>query len=237
VSKLTLFACETPWTDPNGKLVTWSMRGMLGELCGRLDVRLLYRTFSTGDELVNLLDLEVPVYDRTIVYVGSHGRGGRLVTRSGLGINLATIAKARHPRIEGVWLSGCDVGGAAALPDILKGGGPSWAGGYTNNVSWDAAPLLDLAILQCVLANARPKDKKTAVRLMSKALQSFAPLWNIGYDGVDVPLREGFRVVARNLTNGPTAEDVTDSIRDKLGWAESRNVSRCASGPVVSHLR
>jgi hypothetical protein len=196
------------------------MRGALEELCGRLDVRLLYRTFTSGPELVHLLEREVPTRARTIVYVGSHGSGSRLVAGRGHDINLATVAKALHPGIEGIWLSGCDIGGARALPDLLQGGGPSWAGGYASSVSWDAATLIDLAILQEVLATSRPTTKKTAVRLMFKALSPFAPHWEIGYDGVEVLLRDGFRVVARNLTKGPTAEDVTDSIRDKLGWTE-----------------
>jgi hypothetical protein len=78
MSSKILYACECPWSTRDGRLVEWSMHPFMQGLATLHDFRLLYRTFTSGNELKSLLDTEFPRGTSTskVVYVGSHGYGG-----------------------------------------------------------------------------------------------------------------------------------------------------------------
>lgn len=117
--------------------------------------RLVYRTFTSGAELCRLLEYEAidERNGRYLVYISSHGWGGRLTTgRTADGqTNLANIGSHLRQGVEGVWLGACDLGGSSALQSFLTGGGAIWAGGYRCSVDWDASLLVDLSVLQALL--------------------------------------------------------------------------------------
>lgn len=239
----TLVVCESPWrswSDPS-KLENWSMRPFIEGLCDFYGVRLVYRTFTTRHELSTLLEGEA--FDRaggrTLLYISTHGSKGRLHPssetkkneKSPKGINLTTVSKAvtGGPAIkrglEGVWLSACSAANGN-LKSFLRNSGVVFAGGYYCNVDWMAAAKLDLAVMEAWMDSRRPKTRLHAVGILSKALGCFSPDWVVGHfellDETRLPanLRESIRLVARNLTQGKTALDVTRTLEEKLGWLD-----------------
>src|SRR2546422_2508043 len=98
--------CESPWTE-RGMIQPWSMRPFVEGLTELSGARLVYRTFTTGEELRELLSYQAidrPT-QRTIVYIACHGYGGRLVPGRDEGsANLAPIALSVRRGVEGVWV-------------------------------------------------------------------------------------------------------------------------------------
>jgi hypothetical protein len=145
-----LVVCESPWTE-RGLIQPWSMRPFVEGLAEFSGARLVYRTFTSGEELKALLSYEAidrPT-KRTIVYIACHGSGGRLVLGRGEGsAYLAPIALSVRRGVEGVWLGACDVGASRALTMFLSKSGAVWAGGYGCSVDWHPSMLIDLAVLQ-----------------------------------------------------------------------------------------
>lgn len=223
MSRKTLYACESPWATDRGTLVDWSMQPFLHGLAMLHDFRLLYRTFTSGYELRGLLSSEFPHGDSTskIVYVASHGSGARLSAGFGTSdINLKSVAGTAHRHMEGVWVSACDVGGADALREFLIGGGAVWAGGYTCEIPWESAMLIDLAVMNTVMSLGYADSKLTAVGLIAKALRAFDPNWKIGKrNGKEVLLRDAIHLEARDEVQGSRVEDVTGQLLTKLKWA------------------
>lgn len=220
----TLLACEIPWTDGDGALVEWSMRPFLEGLALRDHFRLLYRTFTTSVELKSLLNSHFPRGDvtSTFAYIGSHGHGRRLSPESGSSINLKPIADSAHRDLEAIWVSACGVGDSDALTSFLLQGGAIWAGGYTGVVSWDAAMLIDVAIVNEVMSSGWVTTKTGAVKLMARALSTFNPDWIVGKnEGYTFRLRKVIGLVARDGRQGSRASDVTADLLQELGWSVS----------------
>ena len=216
-----LFVCETPWDDDDGVLVEWSMRPFAEGVARRKGWRFLYRTFTTGRELASLLRSEVPQRPgtRVIVYVSSHGSGGRINT-AGSDVNVATVARGASRQIEGIWLGACDIGRSRALTGFLEGGGAVWAGGYTGEVSWDATALIDQAVLGETMRSGPVRDQAGAVRALAKSLRGFSGDWNVGHGG-PLRLRDAIRLVARSRVQGSRPRDMTTELLDKLGWTDT----------------
>lgn len=224
MSRKTLYACEAPWAD-DGTLAEWSMQPFLRGLAMLHDFRLLHRTFTSGDELRGLVSTEFPHGDSTskIVYIGSHGYGSRLSAGFGTpDINLKSVAGLAHRHIEGVWVSACEVGGTDALREFLVRGGAIWAGGYTCEVPWQSAMLIDVAVMNVVMSSGPADSKATVVGLIAKALRPFDPNWKIGKrDGEEVVLRDAIHLEARDEVQGSRAEDVTGRLLSKLKWVDA----------------
>jgi hypothetical protein len=221
----TLLACEIPWTDGDGTLVEWSMRPFLEGLALQDHFRLLYRTFTTSAELKSLLNSHLPRGDvtNTFAYIGSHGHGRRLSTAdSGPSINLKPIADSAHRDLEAIWVSACGAGDSQALISFLVQGGAIWAGGYKGVVSWDAAMLIDIAIVNEVMSSGWVTTKIGAVKLLARALSTFNPDWIVSeHEGYTVSLRDAIGLVARDGRQGSRAADVTPDLLHELGWAIS----------------
>lgn len=227
----TLLACEIPWADGDGTLVEWSMRPFLEGLALQDRFRLLYRTFTTSAELKSLLSSHLPRDDvtNTFAYIGSHGYGRRLSPESGPSINLKPIADSAHRELEAIWVSACGVGDSQALFSFLLQGGAIWAGGYTGVVSWDAAMLIDIAIVNEVMSSGWVTTKTGAVKLLARALSSFNPDWIVGKnEGYTFSLREVISLVARDGRQGSRASDVTADLFQELGWTLSNRTQQSA---------
>jgi hypothetical protein len=222
--RTTLVVCESPWTRKNGQLEPWSMRPFVEGIAELYHARLVYRTFTSGDELANLLSYEAidrPT-DRVVVYIASHGRGSRLApSRDPTQMcNLSPLARRLRRGVESVWVGACDVGGSQALEDFLSAGGAVWAGGYICGAYWDASLLLDLAVLQQVLRSGPIKTRARVVQILRWALRGFDPEWVVGDDtnGQAVCLRRAVRVVARDRVQGVRPRDVSTELQSALRW-------------------
>jgi len=218
----TLYACEATWSEGDGVLAEWSMQPFFQGLALLHGFRFLHRTFISGTELRSLLKEEFPAGSATskIVYIGAHGCGGRLSSgTSGRGINLKTVADVACRDIEGVWVSACEVGGSDNLRHFLTDGGAIWAGGYTCAIPWEAAMLIDFAVMNTVMSTRSVSSKDQAIELFAQALCSFDPDWQVGrIEGKPVRLRHAIRLEARTQVQGSRVEDVTGQLLRKLGW-------------------
>jgi hypothetical protein len=203
------------------------MRPFIEGLCELYDARLVYRTFTSGGELRRLLSDEAIDHSqgRVIVYVASHGWGGRLDPgREGPLANLAPIAHDMHSGVECVWLGACDLGGSKALSRFLDRSGAVLAGGYLCAVDWDASLLLDLSVLQELLKSRSITSRRRAVTVLKSALQGFTPSWVVGVNvrDDDVALRKALRVMARNRVRGAGSrpKDITHELITALKWRD-----------------
>lgn len=217
MTRRNLIVLENPWKDHNGDIATYSMRPFVEGLCELYEHRLIYRTFTSGHELARLIECEAmdSKPGRYLLYLSSHGYGGRLVAGD-KGINVAPIASKLCKDVIGVWVGACDVGNGA-LDAFLVGGRATWAGGYCCEVNWAASMLIDLAVLQEAMATDRAIESRTAtVSMLAKALARFNPDFEIGDEPIS--LRDALRVVARDRVQGSRPRDVSDDLRTKLGW-------------------
>jgi hypothetical protein len=219
-----LVVLESPWDDESGNIASYSMRPFVEGLCELHDFRLIYRTFTTPTELTALLggDAFDSHVGRWLVYIASHGYGGRLAAGRGAqrGINLGSAAKALRRSVEGVWVGACEAG-SGALRGFLDRGGSYWAGGYTCSVDWSHSMLIDLAILQSTMSATRSlQTRQRQVVAFRDALHRFDPAHVIGEGSneVEMTLRASLRVVARD--HGKRAKDISDSILRALKWTE-----------------
>lgn len=223
----TLVVCESPWST-RGHLERWSVRPFVEGLSESYDARLIYRTFTTGLELQELLSREAidGTGSRVIDYIACHGAGGRLSLgrNDDKQPNLASIARYLRRGVECVWLGACDLGRSKSLPAFLTAGGAVWTGGYVCSVDWDASLLLDVAVLQKVLSAGRISTKEGVLRTLRRAFTGFHPAWRVGEDRRKnaVILAESIRVIARNRLPGARSIDITDDLRKRLAWGVPR---------------
>jgi hypothetical protein len=211
----TLFACETPWFDSHGTFVAYSMEPFLCGLARLHGFRLLYRTFTTIDELRNLLGYEFPSENKmgNVLYVASHGNGGR-ISAGREGMNLSKIGDSVHRSTEGVWISACNVAGADPLLAFVTGARAKWVGGYTKTVGWTEAMLVDLAIIDAVMSSRRVSASGIIVQF-ARALRPFNPMWSLDRDN-DEPLWASIRLAVRSKG------DVTNDLRKKMNWPSQK---------------
>jgi hypothetical protein len=222
--KTTLVVCESPWST-KGRLERWSLRPFVEGLCELYDARLVYRTFTAGDELNRLLNDEAidGTKGRVLVYLACHGRGGRLQLgrRFFSRPNLATVAESLHPGVEGVWLGACDLGGSTALERFCEGqGGAIWAGGYSCSVDWEPSLVLDIAVLQELMIAGRCERRASVITRFHRAFRTFNPEWEVGVDARDRPvnLRHAIRIVARDRTPGARPKELSGELQRRLRW-------------------
>jgi len=121
------------------------MRPFVEGLCALYNWRLIYRTFTTSAELASLVQGEA--FDnakRAVLYIASHGYGGRLQAgvKGTHEINLAAIADRLPKDVEGGWIGACDVGTSKSTQRFLSRGGTLWASGYSCSVDWDSCMLI-----------------------------------------------------------------------------------------------
>lgn len=222
-----LVVCESPWIDERRNLERWSMRPFVEGLAELHDARLVYRTFTTAEELKDLIGYQAidKPRQRTIVYIACHGRGGRLLAgREERPVNLASIAECLSPGVEGAWIGACDVGRASALSGFLKWqGGAVWAGGYACAVDWEPSLQIDLAVLQALLRRSAVRSRDQIITAVATALRPFNPNWTIGVDSRNekTPLKTAIRVVARDRIQGSRPLDVTTRVTDRLRWTKN----------------
>lgn len=222
-SKGTLTVLESPWESDDGEVGEHSMRPFVEGLCALYGWRLIYRTFTTPAELASLVQGEAfDSANRAVLYVSSHGNGGRLQAgvKETREINLASIADALVNDVEGIWIGACDVGTSDSMARFLKRGGTLWAGGYTCSVDWDACMLIDIAVLNEVMAaRSAPRGVNGIVKIFDAALHRFDREWEIGDTsrGDVVELSEAVRLWGRE---GPRSrpDDLTALLLDELEW-------------------
>lgn len=211
-----LTVIESPWEGKDdGELAEHSMRPFVEGLCALRGWKLTYRTFTSARELGRLLEgeaLDVRA-DRQLVYIACHGGGGRLQagTHEPETINLASIADKLASGVEGVWLGACDLATSRSLDRFLTDRGALWAGGYSCSVDWSSCMHIDIAVLD-TLMRGRPLDRRRAI------VNALCEAWVVGDDDddADVELGAALRVVARD--KGGRAADVTQELKDALGW-------------------
>lgn len=223
--KTTLYVCEAPSDDGDGRLDRRSMRPFVEGLSEVYGARLYYRTFTTQKELQSLLTGELPDarYSRVIVYISAHGSKGRLYAGfQSNPINLSPVAKALSRGAEGVWLSACYTGGGDALSKFKT----TWVGGYRSIVGWDTAMLIDTAVLGAALEarSGQNQNQKKLLNIFRGALRKFSPDWPVhdrkysADDGRGGPtlLRSAIRLFTRSKRGG--LENSTDELLRRLGW-------------------
>ncbi len=229
--RTTLVVCESPWSTDKGLIESHSVRPFVEGLCELHRARLVYRTFTTGEELKWLVNHEAVDgrRGRAVVYIACHGDGGRL-TVGRLGdrrINLGRLALYLRRGVEGVWLGACDVGRSNALEDFLGDGAAVWAGGYVCSVRWNASLLLDLAVLEQVMLSGPIRGPGKLIRVLTRALAAFSPNWTITTGARDrVSLRSALRVIARDKLRGHGPKEVSDQLRTSLGWEAAKPARR-----------
>ncbi len=224
MARKTLTVLESPWEDDDGDIGEHSMRPFVEGLCELNDWMLIYRTFTSRPELTRLVNGEA--FDRrasrALLYFACHATRGRLQAgiRTPLEINLAGIGRDLVKDVEGVWLGACNIGASSSLGQFLSGGGAIWAGGYSCSVDWDAAMLIDIAVLQTVMSRGAITTTEGALRAFVDAFQRFDPGWIIGGDAddLDANLGESLELMARNKGGG--AESLTALARRRLQWDE-----------------
>lgn len=221
----TLTVLESPWDDEDGEVADHSMRPFVEGLCSLYDWRLIYRTFTTAPELANLVNREAfDNSNRSVLYISSHGCGGRIQAgvRETREINLASVADNLVKEVEGVWLGACDLGDSRSLQRFLSRGGTLWAGGYTCSVEWAECMLIDIAVLNDVMAAPRPvRGKGGILRHFAHAFERFDERWVIGEDQDEKPveLGEALRLWGRDVERS-RPEDLTEELLDELEWGD-----------------
>lgn len=203
------------------------MKPFVEGLCQLHSARLIYRTFTTVQELRSLFNL-TPYREkgRFIIYVAGHGDGGRLVVDpGGDGINLSTVARSLNRpgswgRVESVWLGTCDVANAKSMREFLVDSGARLVGGYRCAVDWETSLLIDLSVLQSLLSSGEMVDRKRAIAVLGRGLRPFSSGWPIGddHDGQRQPLVDAIRVLARDKARRGAPEDITERLLARLKW-------------------
>jgi hypothetical protein len=224
LARKTLTVLESPWEDDEGEVAEHSMRPFVEGLCALYSWRLIYRTFSTSSELANLVQGEA--FDnapRAVLYVASHGYGGRLQTgvKETREINLASVADNLVKDVEGIWIGACDVGTSKSLQRFLARGGTFWAGGYRCSVDWDSCMLIDIAVLNEVMCGSSARGLRAIVDLFRDVFLRFHPEWLIGDNarGDEVELRDALRLWGRERERG-RPEDLTADLIEALEWSD-----------------
>jgi len=120
-----------------------------------------------------------------------------------------------------------------AFPDFLDRGGAWWAGGYGCEVAWDAAMLIDLAVLNEAMSSPARKTTKEIAGLFTRSLRRFAADFIISSDRRNaVALRDAVRLWGRQQYHSP--KDVLPTVLHKNGNKNHLHTSMAAS---VCHHR
>lgn len=226
-NEVTVVVLEAPWDDEKF-LAERSIEPFIRGLIDIYGARMVYRTFTTRQELENLLangDAFDGRMKDILLYITAHGAGKRLLAKhkSNDGINISKIFtkldKEFVKNISGVWLSTCE---NAQFKDILENplvdGGANFSGGYSCNVGWTESLLIDMAVIaewlnfKCRFSGPSTKDNLNS--LFKQALSPFSPDWEISHDHTTI--RNGLKISTRGLKGKSVAEDITPSLFEEV---------------------
>jgi hypothetical protein len=146
---------EHPWFRVSVDPAQTSIAPFLDGLSRLNGLSVFYATFfdarSFGQALEHLMDArKLDAVKRIIIYVASHGSGGRIGGE--IGINLRTvfrrIAELGHDKVVGVILDACEVG---MQVDIIEAGMNEahirWVTGFSASLDWLTATSIHLHLL------------------------------------------------------------------------------------------
>lgn len=156
-------------------------------------------------------------YKNYYVYVACHGRGLRL-GRMNLGNMLHKLnAKAQHINLVGVLLGACLVGrNTHYFEAYTESSAIVWKMGYKCSVNWLEGTLLDLKLLQTLMAlkDKQLQDKQPIITAVNQATQVFNADSEIGEDRDESPmlLRDSLSLVVQPRGQGHKAKDYSSRL-------------------------
>ncbi len=180
---------EHPWFRVSDDPAQTSIAPFLNGLSRLNDLSVFYATFfdarSFRQALEHLMDArKLDSVKRIIIYVASHGSGGRIGGE--IGINLRTvfrrITELGHDKVVGVILDACDVG---MQFDIIEAGMNEahirWVTGFSASVDWLTATSIQLHLLSSLsgLTVGQLGKRANLVEAVQTAMDVFNPALNI----------------------------------------------------------
>lgn len=177
---------EAPWQlnehDQNTVSVLPFFEG-LQRLSGNFDLYHSHFYESTSFEMA-LENLTRVKYDKTYIYIASHGRGKRLHNMNLKNALEKINAKAQSHNIVGVLVGSCLVGNNTDLfGTFMMGSSITWKFGYKCIVDWFDGTMLDLAIFRQVLELEHDdlKSSETILGCFKNATSNYRPEGSIGW--------------------------------------------------------
>jgi hypothetical protein len=165
-----ILVLEQPWWNISKDPSQTSVRHFLDGLSRLKGLPLFYSTFfdtsSFDMALQHLLDARrLDDVEHLIVYVGSHGAGGRIGNGNGPSMNLNTVFDLIQQRgkgkVAGLILDSCEVGGQyETIRNGAKHAKISWVMGYSTSVDWLTSMLINLNMLS-VMTSLSPSEIKS----------------------------------------------------------------------------
>ena len=188
---------EQPWWNISVDPGQTSVRHFLDGLARLDELSIFHATFfdtSSFDlALLHLLDArKLEDIERVIVYVSSHGSGGRIGNGHGPSMNLSTvfdrIQQHGKGKVAGLILDSCEVGGEfETIKSGMRKARICWTLGYQASVDWLSSTLINLHVLSVMsrleLANLR--DRNELLLGVQLALELFNPFQIIAADKND----------------------------------------------------
>lgn len=188
---------EHPWwpvsKDPAQTSVAPFLEGL-----ARLDgLSVFYATFfdtrSLGLALEHLMDArKLDGIKKVIVYVASHGVGGRIGGEDGPGTNLSTvfdrIAKYGRGKVAGVMLDICDVGREyKTIEEGMVKANIRWVTGFATSMDWLTCTSIHLHLLSalCQLEVPELTRKKRVLAAVQQGVAVFNPYLAIPDDEME----------------------------------------------------
>ena len=176
---------EHPWFRVSEDPAQTSIAPFLDGLSRLNGLSVFYATFfdarSFGQALEHLMDArKLDGIKKVIVYVASHGSGGRIGGE--IGINLRTvfrrITELGHDKVVGVILDACDVG---MQFDIIEAGMNEahirWVTGFSASLDWLTATSIHLHLLSSLssLTIGQLGKRANLVEAVQTAMDVFNP--------------------------------------------------------------
>lgn len=230
MKKKALIVLEQPWWNLDDNPEQASVFPFLQGLDRLLpNVRVYHTTFfdlaSFDSALRHLSSIKEK---NAIIYVASHGLGGRIG-----GINLSKMLErigeySKSLNIEGCLLGACEVGGRSeVMKKAMVGARMAWVAGYGVSVGWLPSTLLDVNILHSVsqLNDKDLCDKKRIEETFAEAMSLFNGDFSIGtreFDGIvtEESLRNSFTLITKPRGSGNRPADSTCAVAN-MAWLVS----------------
>ena len=217
-----LIILEQPWWDlgenPEQASVLPFLQG-LDRLLPKL--RTYHATFFDLPSFDSALKHLSSVKEQNVIlYIASHGGGGRIG-----GVNLSKMLErigsySRSWNIEGCLLGACEVGGCSeVMKDSMVGSRMAWVAGYGVSVDWLPSTLLDVNILYS-MSQLGEKDLcngESIEAAFSDALSLFNGDFYIGtknHRGTEMEesLRNSFTLITKPRGSGHRPADSTSTV-------------------------
>jgi hypothetical protein len=185
---------EQPWWNISIDPGQTSVRHFLDGLARLEDLSIFHATFfdtrSFDLALQHLLDArKLEDIERVIVYVASHGAGGRIGNGHGPSMNLSTvfdlIRQHGKSKVAGLILDSCEVGGEfETIKSGMKKAKICWTLGYQVSVGWLSSTLINLHVLSVMsrLELAKLTNRYELIAGVQTALELFNPYQVIAAD-------------------------------------------------------